>query len=291
MDGGDGPALGGLDLALLSFHVPEGPEVPSLAFSLELRKMDLVGAWGYPGRVIGLDRRSSSWQGDQGGFSPVPAVYTEGAVSTFLEFGNGRGIVHTAAVSGGSSGGPLINSRGEVVGMNCWLIGDGAGLAVAQPSERIVRFLAINGLKVRLSGEQAPGLLGFPKASPGAGFKDLGSFTLRVPTGWSVESEDKDYIRLRSGGLPSEVTMAKIDSSGLTARKWAQLLAMAIGLDERDRAKGLEDAIVYRGDCGGRDCSLAVQGDLDGGKVEYFLMVGDLSDPGIGELARSVADK
>jgi serine protease Do len=77
----------------------------------------------------------------------------------------------TARLAPGSSGGPLANARGEVIGVNTMIVGTGAGanLALAIPIAAALRFLTSSdnvrpslGITVRpisISGERAPGFL------------------------------------------------------------------------------------------------------------------------------------
>jgi hypothetical protein len=56
-----------------------------------------------------------------------------GIVSEIRSLEGRRVIQHTASISPGSSGGPLINSAGQVVGINTFLLKDGQGLFFALP--------------------------------------------------------------------------------------------------------------------------------------------------------------
>ena len=83
-----------------------------------------------------------------------PVVFTEGVVSTFVDNGHQRSIIHTAAIASGNSGGPLINSRGEVIGINTWGAieeNEGAFVNAALPADRLVSFLQSAGLSPRIS--------------------------------------------------------------------------------------------------------------------------------------------
>lgn len=61
-----------------------------------------------------------------------------GAVSTGVVVHGGPWITSTVRLAPGSSGGPLANARGEVVGLNTMIAG---GLALAVPSKSVEQFL------------------------------------------------------------------------------------------------------------------------------------------------------
>jgi V8-like Glu-specific endopeptidase len=62
-----------------------------------------------------------------------PKTVSAGIVSSIREMDGAKWIQHTAAISHGNSGGPLLNSRGQVVGMNTLSTDKGQNLNFAVP--------------------------------------------------------------------------------------------------------------------------------------------------------------
>ncbi len=116
------------DLVLLQAYVtPPVPIAPMLPVSTELRMGDTVYALGSPA-------------------GPELAVsLSRGIVSTDRPrtFGEYSFIQHDAAVNPGNSGGPLLNGRGEVVGMNTAKIKGTEGISFAIPIEDVRRFIEV----------------------------------------------------------------------------------------------------------------------------------------------------
>jgi S1-C subfamily serine protease len=135
----------GSDFALLQFTPPGSLTLPVLTFSAEVRRMDHVSAWGYPGVVIEMDQGYTDILKGSTDLTPPPVVFTEGAISAIVKDKTGTSLIHTASVSPGSSGGPLINEDGQVVGINSWIRSDkGAVINAALYSPEIINFLRKN---------------------------------------------------------------------------------------------------------------------------------------------------
>jgi len=101
------------DLALISVEYLKGKNKASLALSEAAPKQLMpVYAIGYPGVTLvqRLDHRA------------IQATITDGSISAVLSDGvkgiNTKVIQHNASVNPGNSGGPLVNSCGQVLGIN-----------------------------------------------------------------------------------------------------------------------------------------------------------------------------
>ena len=108
---------GGRDFALL--ELPADAAITPLEFAPGVERTQRVSAWGFPGAVTNDDPKFMALL--QGNASAVPeVVYTEGVVSVILDRTPPL-VVHTATVSQGNSGGPLVNEQGQVVGINTFI--------------------------------------------------------------------------------------------------------------------------------------------------------------------------
>ena len=101
------------DLALISVEYLKGKNKSTLGLSEnEPKQLTPVYAIGYPGVTLAqrLDHTS------------IQATITDGSISAILSDGvkgiNTKVIQHNASVNPGNSGGPLVNSCGEVIGVN-----------------------------------------------------------------------------------------------------------------------------------------------------------------------------
>ena len=108
------------DLVVLKTSATNGQVLP-LGSSVAVSVGDIVYAVGNP-------------QGLEGTFS-------QGIVSSIREFDSGRLLQITAPISEGSSGGPVISARGEVIGISVGQLDDGQNLNFAIPAEYLKNIL------------------------------------------------------------------------------------------------------------------------------------------------------
>jgi S1-C subfamily serine protease len=112
------------DLAVVRFEPEQEPKVASLGNSDALR----VGEWAIAiGNPFGLDQTVTVGVVSATGRADV-------GISSYENF-----IQTDASINPGNSGGPLVNLRGEVIGINTAIVATGQGIGFAIPANMVRR--------------------------------------------------------------------------------------------------------------------------------------------------------
>lgn len=153
-----GKEFGGADFALLKL-MGQQKKHSVLKLSGKYKKLDEVLASGYPGIVVVNDRALKDLL--KGNESAAPdLVINQGHISALQQVDdNGTVVVHTADITGGNSGGPLIDACGRVIGINTFITANqksASRASFALGSDKISAFLNASGLSVQKSVKSCP---------------------------------------------------------------------------------------------------------------------------------------
>uniref|UniRef100_A0AAN0MD80 Serine protease n=1 Tax=Yoonia rhodophyticola TaxID=3137370 RepID=A0AAN0MD80_9RHOB len=138
----DGPfeQTGG-DFALLEIEGANAPYFDLLAPEQEVKGQAAIAA-GFPFDIVGSDVRFQDLMEGRSTVAP-DLVITNGIVNTQQQIAtNVSVLVHSASISKGNSGGPLVDMCGRVIGMNTFVSEQAfRNLNIAQSMPSLLRFL------------------------------------------------------------------------------------------------------------------------------------------------------
>jgi len=143
-----GSGLGERDYALLAVEGAEA--LPALGFAplnAAVERLTDVVAAGFPGMLLTTDQQYQALI--EGDATAIPSlVLTQGIVTVVQQGGTVPLVVHSAQVSPGNSGGPLVDLCGRVVGINAFVQGDATSAHVnyALAGNDLAAFLAEAGV-------------------------------------------------------------------------------------------------------------------------------------------------
>jgi S1-C subfamily serine protease len=175
------PEIGRPDFAILQVD-DVGNETATFALSPTIDKLDNVIAPGFPGVIMETDANYRALL--EGDMAAVPELTAQsGAVTVIQTFPTGTEIIiHSADISPGNSGGPLVDTCGRVVGVNTFVNPDEQGtlrrLNYSLHTRELQRFLDGAGIAYSLSEDACQPMLAQapepPRAPGGIGEEGTG---------------------------------------------------------------------------------------------------------------------
>jgi S1-C subfamily serine protease len=172
-----------------------------------------IGAAGLPTLALGASRNVRVGQlaiavGNPYGFQHTVTAGVVSALGRSLRAQSGRlidDVLQTdAALNPGNSGGPLLDSRGEVIGVNTAIIPGAQGLCFATAIDT-VRWVAMQLLR---DGRVRRGYLGFAGATVPLARRIARHFTLGNTRAVRVESVERDAPAAQAGLEPGDLIVS-----------------------------------------------------------------------------------
>ena len=206
------------DIALIKVHVKSDlPTVP-LGSSDDLKVGEWVAAIGSP---FGLEHTVTA-----GIVSAKGRVIGSGPYDDFIQT--------DASINPGNSGGPLINLKGEVVGINTMIIAGGNGIGFAIPIDQTKDIIA----QLRSSGEVTRGWLGVTIQDLNGDIAEY--YGLKGKSGALVASVVPDDPADQAGIRPKDI-ITEVDGKKVTTSRDLTNLAAGLGVGDTARVTVLRD--------------------------------------------------
>ncbi|MEM9577284.1 MAG: trypsin-like peptidase domain-containing protein [Pseudomonadota bacterium] len=158
----------GADFALLRVEAADQPFYTIRQSDASMRLQSVITA-GYPGDVLNTDSAFQALK--RGDASAVPGLtVTDGTVNAEQALSaTTNAVVHSAPISKGNSGGPLIDMCGRVVGVNTFVVqGPLRNLNFALATDDLLAFLQGTAAQPVVSGEACAPLVARPTPVPAA---------------------------------------------------------------------------------------------------------------------------
>jgi S1-C subfamily serine protease len=160
------------DFAILKLPEPV-PGAQPLAFTPAAEKLTDVVAAGYPASVVQVESGMQQLREGRLG-TPPELVLSRGSISTFQQLPGGLIVMpHSADISAGNSGGPLVDTCGRVVGINTFVSRStefADRVKYAQKTDSVLPWLRQQNLTVQVREEACqPVVPGLPAQPPQRG--------------------------------------------------------------------------------------------------------------------------
>jgi S1-C subfamily serine protease len=162
------PQPGRADFAILRLPA-DAPALSPIGVTRVANRLDPVIAAGFPQAIMQTDANFQALL--DGNIQAIPELaVTDGLVSAVQTLPSGLVVMpHTAAISRGNSGGPLVDRCGRVVGVNTFGFFNaeqGERVSYAQKTDSLLAFLAANGVTVaEVTGACVPATIAAPAAA------------------------------------------------------------------------------------------------------------------------------
>lgn len=167
----------------------------------------------------------------------LEGTFSEGLVSAIRKDQSGTVIQISTPISPGSSGGPILNNKGEVIGVATAGITDGQNLNFAMPALYVQRLIeeATNPVSLALVPSTRP-----PKnapapsvpSSPSGGGRTINGvkFQAAISTNWSLNTNESDrMVFFRRGSNVAMVTITEKPARFATASEMAASFVRYLG--------------------------------------------------------------